>query len=131
MDNPDDLYYTREHLWVRIAGDRGTIGVTDYAQQEMGEILFVDLPEKGATLEQDEVLGTLESAKTVGELYSPLSGEVSSRNEDLEDESSLINDDPYGKGWLIHLVVGEPKELEELMNANDYEEYLEKQESKK
>jgi glycine cleavage system H protein len=130
MDNPDDLYYTRDHLWVRITGDRGTIGITDHAQQEMGEILFVDLPEKGASLEQDEVLGTLESAKTVAELYTPISGEVSGVNEDLEDEPSVVNDDPYGKGWLMHLIVGDPKELEELLNASDYEEYLEKNETK-
>jgi len=127
MEYPDDLYYTKDHLWIRVAGDRATIGITDFAQQELGEILFVDLPEKGASLDQSEVLGSLESAKTVAELFTPVSGEVTSVNEDLEDEPSLINDDPYGKGWLMHLLMGDGKELEDLMNASEYEEYLEKE----
>ena len=126
MEYPDDLYYTQDHIWVRMVGDRGTIGVTDYAQQEMGEILYVDLPEKGAIIEQEEIFGTLESAKTVAELYSPISGEVTRTNGDLEDEPSLINDDPYGKGWLINLVVGDLKDLSNLMSAAEYEELMEK-----
>jgi glycine cleavage system H protein len=128
MEYPDDLYYTRDHLWIRVVGDRGTIGITDFAQQELGEILFVDLPEKGATFDQSEVFGSLESAKTVAELYTPVSGEVTAVNEDLEDEPSLINDDPYGKGWLISLILGDVKELEDLLTASDYEEYVEKEE---
>ncbi len=128
MEFPDDLYYTKDHLWIRAVGDRATIGVTDFAQQELGEILFVDLPEKGASLDQSEVFGSLESTKTVAELFTPVSGEVTTVNEDLEDEPSMINDDPYGKGWLIHLLMGDSRELEDLMNAAEYEEYLDKEE---
>ena len=128
MEYPDDLYYTTDHLWIRLAGDRGTIGITDFAQQELGELLYVDLPEKGASLDESEVFGSLESAKTVVELFTPVSGEVTGTNEDLEDEPSLVNDDPYGKGWLMHLLVGDVKEIEDLMSAADYEEYLEKEE---
>lgn len=126
MEYPDDLYYTQDHIWVRLVGDRGIIGITDYAQQEMGEILYVDLPEKGAVIEPEEIFGTLESAKTVAELFSPVGGEINRINEDLEDEPSLINDDPYGKGWLINLVIGDMKELDNLLNGAEYEEMLEK-----
>lgn len=126
MEYPDDLYYTREHSWVKIAGNRGTIGITDYAQHEMGEILFVDLPEEGAQIEQLGSFGTLESSKTVAELYSPVSGGVISVNKDLEDEPSLINDDPYGNGWLVDVEVDDLGELEELLSAAEYEEFLEK-----
>lgn len=128
MEFPDDLYYTKDHLWIRAVGDRATIGITDFAQQELGEILFVDLPEKGASLDQSEVFGSLESTKTVAELFTPVSGEVTTVNEDLEDEPSMINDDPYGKGWLINLLMGDSRELEDLMSAAEYEEYLDKEE---
>ncbi len=125
MDNPDDLFYTREHVWIRVQGNRGTIGVTDFAQREMGEILFVDLPEEGSPLEKEDVFGSLESSKTVGELHSPVSGEVVSVNKDLEEEPSLVNDDPYGRGWLAAIELDDPAELEGLLNAADYEDFLE------
>ncbi len=125
MDNPDDLYYNREHVWIRLQGNRGTIGVTDFAQREMGEILFVDLPEEGSPVDKDDVFGSLESSKTVGELHSPVSGEIVSINKDLEEEPSLVNDDPYGKGWLAVIELDDPAELEGLLNAADYEEFLE------
>ncbi len=125
MDNPDDLFYTREHVWIRVQGNRGTVGVTDFAQREMGEILFVDLPEEGSPLEKEDVFGSLESSKTVGELHSPVSGEVVSVNKDLEEEPSLVNDDPYGKGWLAAIELDDPAELEGLLNAADYEDFLE------
>jgi glycine cleavage system H protein len=125
MEYPDDLYYNREHIWVRVQGNRGTVGVTDFAQREMGELLFVDLPEEGAQVEKDDVFGTIESSKTVAELHSPLSGGVLSINKDLEEEPSLVNDDPYGSGWLVVIEVEDPKELEDLLNAADYEDFLE------
>jgi len=128
MEYPDDLYYNREHLWVRLQGNRGTLGITDYAQHEMGEILFVDLPEEGSTVDKDDVFGTLESSKTVVELHSPVSGEIISINKDLEEEPSLINDDPYGNGWLVQVEVDDPTELEDMINAADYEEFLEQKE---
>ena len=128
MECPDDLYYNREHIWVRIQGTRGTVGVTDFAQREMGEILFVDFPEEGSQVEKDDVFGSLESSKTVAELRSPLSGEIVSINKDLEEEPSLVNDDPYGNGWLLVVEIDDPGELEDMLNAADYEDFLEQKE---
>ncbi|HXZ35633.1 MAG TPA: glycine cleavage system protein GcvH [Thermodesulfobacteriota bacterium] len=125
MDYPDDLYYNRDHLWVRVQGNRGTVGVTDHAQREMGEILFVDLPEESSQVEKNDNFGSLESSKTVAELRCPLSGEIISINKDLEEEPSLVNDDPYGNGWLVVLEMDDPGELEDMLNAADYEELLE------
>ena len=125
MEYPDDLYYNRDHLWVRVQGSRGTVGVTDYAQRETGEILFVDLPEEGSQVDKNDSFGSLESSKTVAEVRSPLSGEIVSINKDLEEEPSLVNDDPYGNGWLMVVEVDDPGELEDMLNAADYEELLE------
>ncbi|MBM4330994.1 MAG: glycine cleavage system protein GcvH [Deltaproteobacteria bacterium] len=126
MEYPKDLYYTQDHTWVRVSGSRGTIGATDFAQQEMGEILFVELPDEGFQVEQGDVFGTLESSKTIAELFSPVGGEVVSVNKDLEEEPSLVNDDPYGKGWLAVLEIDDPEELENLLSSAEYEEFLEK-----
>ena len=128
MEYPEDLYYSQEHNWVRLTGNRGTVGITDFAQQEMGEILYTELPDEGSQTEQGDISGTLESSKTVAELFSPVSGEVISINKDLEEEPSLINDDPYGKGWLMVLELDDPSELQELFSAVEYEDFLEKQE---
>jgi glycine cleavage system H protein len=106
-------------------GNRGTVGVTDHAQREMGEILFVDLPEEGSQVDKNDSFGSLESSKTVAEVRSPLSGEIVSINKDLEEEPSLVNDDPYGNGWLMVVEVDDPGELEDMLNAADYEELLE------
>ncbi len=125
MEYPDDLYYNRVHIWIRVQGSQGTIGVTDFAQREMGEILFVDLPEEGSPIDKDDVFGTLESSKTVAELHCPISGELVSINKDLEEEPSLVNDDPYGKGWLVVVELDDPNELEDMLNAADYEDFLE------
>ncbi len=125
MEYPDDLYYNRDHLWVRVQGNRGTVGVTDYAQREIGEVLFVDLPEEGAQVEKNDTFGSLESSKTVAELHCPISGEIVSINKDLEEEPSLVNDDPYGNGWLVMVEFDDPNELEDMINAADYEEFLE------
>jgi len=126
MEYPEDLYYSQDHTWVRIIGNRGTVGITNFAQQEMGEIIYTELPDEGAQVEQGDVFGTLESSKTVAELISPVSGEVISSNKDLEEEPSLINDDPYGKGWLLVLELDDPNELQELYNSVEYEDFLEK-----
>ena len=128
MEIPEDLYYTREHVWLRVTGNRGKIGITDYAQLEMGEIVFLNLPEENAPIEQDEVFGTLESSKTVADLYAPVSGEIVSVNKDLEEEPSLINDDPYGNGWLVTLEIDDPSQLEDLLEASEYEVLLQKKE---
>jgi glycine cleavage system H protein len=126
MEYPEDLYYSQEHTWVRVTGNRGTIGITNFAQQEMGEILYTELPNEGSQVEQGDIFGTLESSKTVAELFSPVSGEVISINKDLEEEPSLVNDDPYGKGWLMLLELDDPNELQDLSNAVEYEDFLEK-----
>ncbi len=126
LEYPDDLYYSKEHLWVRVTGNRGMVGITDFAQQEMGEIIYVELPSEGSPIEQNEVFGSLESSKTVAELYSPVSGEIVAINKDLDEEPSMINDDPYGKGWLISIELDDPNELEELLSASEYEDFLEK-----
>lgn len=128
MEYPEDLYYSQEHNWVRLTGNRGTVGITDFAQQEMGEILYTELPDEGSQIEQGDIFGTLESSKTVAELFSPVSGEVISINKDLEEEPSLVNDDPYGKGWLMVLELDDPSDLQELFSAVEYEDFLEKQE---
>ncbi len=128
MEYPDDLYYNRAHIWVRVQGSRGTVGVTDFAQREMGEILFADFPEEGSPIEKNDVLGTLESSKTVAELHSPIGGEIVSVNKDLEEEPSLVNDDPYGNGWLLVIEIDDPTELEDMLNAADYEDFLEQKE---
>ena len=126
MEYPEDLYYSQEHTWVRVTGNRGTIGITNFAQQEMGEILYTELPNEGSQVEQGDIFGTLESSKTVAELFSPVSGEVISINKDLEEEPSIINDDPYGKGWLMVLELDDPNELQDLSNSVEYEDFLEK-----
>jgi glycine cleavage system H protein len=131
MDNPEDLYYSREHVWVRMTGNRAAIGITDHAQQEMGEILFAELPDEGTQVEQNDSIGTLESSKTVAEIYAPVSGEVISVNKDLEEEPALVNDDPYGNGWLLAIDIDDPKELEDLLKASEYDEFLEKGEGEK
>lgn len=128
MEYPEDLYYSQEHNWVRLTGNRGTVGITDFAQQEMGEILYTELPDEGSQIGQGDIFGTLESSKTVAELFSPVSGEVISINKDLEEEPSLVNDDPYGKGWLMVLELDDPSDLQELFSAVEYEDFLEKQE---
>jgi len=131
MEYPDDLYYSKEHTWVRLTGGRAVIGITDHAQKELGEIVFVDLPEEGVQIEKAEVFGSLESSKTVAELPAPISGEVVNANRELDEEPTLINDDPYGNGWLITMEIDDPDEVEGLLNSVEYENFLEKREPKK
>jgi glycine cleavage system H protein len=128
MEFPDDLYYSKEHVWLRVIGGRGKIGITDYAQQELGEIVFLGLPDENSLVEQGDVFGTLESSKTVADLYAPVSGEIVVANRDLEEEPTLINDDPYGNGWLVTMEIDEPSQLDDLLSAADYEKFLEVQE---
>jgi glycine cleavage system H protein len=125
MEYPDDLYYSKEHVWLRVIGGRGKIGITDYAQQELGEIIFLSLPEENSLIEQGDVFGTVESSKTVADLYAPVSGEIVSVNKDLEEEPTLINDDPYGNGWLVTVEIDEPSQVDDLLNSADYERLLE------
>jgi glycine cleavage system H protein len=123
---PEELQYTKSHEWVRTEGDTATIGITDYAQEELGDIVFVELPEEGATFHAGDSFGTLESVKAVSDLYSPVGGEVAEVNEALNDSPEKINEDPYGDGWIVKLRVSDEGDL---LSASDYEQLLEEEES--
>lgn len=125
MDFPEELKYSKEHCWVRVEGHRAVIGITDYAQHELGIISALELPEVGDDLEQDDSFGSVEARKTVAEIYAPISGPVLEVNKDLPEAPALINDDPYDDGWLVMVEVVTPEELNSLMNADDYREYVE------
>jgi glycine cleavage system H protein len=121
---PSDYLYSRDHEWVRVEGDTCVLGITQYAQEELGEIVFVELPEVGDSFSATDEVGTIESVKAVAEVYTPVAGEVVDVNSALEDEPELVNDDPHGDGWLIKLKVSDKGDLSELMNAEQYEEYI-------
>lgn len=123
MSIPNDLKYTAEHEWVRDNGDgTATVGVTDFAQGELGDIVFVELEEVGFECEKDQEFGTVEAVKTVSDLFAPVSGEIVEINEQLEDEPELVNDDPYGDGWMVKIEMNDNSELDELMTASEYGE---------
>src|SRR6056297_197118 len=125
MSYPTDLKYTKEHEWIRDNGDgTATVGITDFAQGELGDIVFVELEEAGFEFDKDESFGTVEAVKTVSELFAPVSGEITEINEKLEDEPELVNDDPYGDGWMIKLKIGDKAEMEDLMSPEEYEEII-------
>jgi len=117
---PKQLRYTKEHEWVSVSGDTATIGITDYAQGELGDIIFLELPELGETFAKGEPFGTIEAVKTVEEIYAPIGGELIAINERLADEPELVNDSPFGDGWLIKLRMKDPAELTQLMDAAAY-----------
>ena len=121
MEIPEALQYTSEHEWIAIEEDIATIGITDYAQGELGDIVFVELPNKGDSTNQAEAFGTIEAVKAVSELYAPLSGEIKDVNSILEEQPELINSDPYGEGWIIKLKLSDESELEKLLSAEDYQ----------
>ena len=121
---PDDLLYSREHVWVRVEGDLATIGITDHAQEKLGEILSVDLPEVDSYVERDEPFGSIESAKAVIELISPVSGVVISVNEEVTDEIGVINSDPHDTGWMIIVDLEDPEELDDLLDVRGYQEFV-------
>ncbi len=120
MDFPEELKYSKEHIWVRVEGSKAVIGITDYAQQELGAVTAVELPEAGDELEQEDSFGSIEARKTVAELYAPLSGTVLEVNEELEGSPELINEDPYDSGWIAVITVSDPEELNLLLSAEDY-----------
>lgn len=122
MNLPTDLKYTKDHEWIRIEGDIATVGVTDFAQGELGDIVYVDVDTEDDTLDIEEVFGTVEAVKTVSDLFMPLSGEVVEFNEQLEDEPELVNTDPYGDGWMIKIKFSNPEELEDLLDAEAYKQ---------
>ncbi|ACN99156.1 glycine cleavage system protein GcvH [Sulfurihydrogenibium azorense] len=122
---PEGLYYTKEHIWVRIENDVATIGITDYGQHQLGDVVFVDLPELGREVESGEVIASVESVKAVSEIYSPVTGKIIAINEDLANDPSVINSDPYGDGWIADIQMKDLSEVEDLMTAEDYKAYLE------
>jgi glycine cleavage system H protein len=124
----EDLLFSREHVWVRVDGVMATIGITDYAQEVLGEILSVDLPSMDGYVEQDEPFGTIEAKKTTAELISPVSGDVISVNEDLSDDVGIVNSDPYNTGWMIVVAMSDTSELDELLDADEYGDFVEEEE---
>jgi len=128
--NPDDIKYHREHTWVRTEGKQATIGITDYAQQQMGDIVYVDLPETETEIDADSELSEIESTKATSPVVSPVSGTVVEVNEDLADSPEIINEDPYGNGWLAVLDMSDPSELNDLMTKSEYEKFLKEEEEK-
>jgi len=120
MDFPDELKYSKEHLWVRVEGQKGVIGITEFAQEELGIIRSIELPEPGDELEQDDSFGAIEARKTVAELYAPFSGEVLEVNEELGGSPELLNDDPYDSGWIAVVEIADKDELTSLLSADDY-----------
>jgi glycine cleavage system H protein len=120
-----DLKYTNDHEWVRIEGDVAIVGITDFAQGELGDIVYVEVETVDETLEREEVFGTVEAVKTVSDLFAPLSGEIIEFNESLEDEPEKVNSDPYGEGWMVKIRFNEPSQLDDLLSAEEYTEIVE------
>ena len=121
MNVPANLKYTKEHEWIRLEGEIAFVGITDYAQSELGEIVFIEVETVGETLNEGEVFGTVEAVKTVSDLYLPVDGEILEFNEELESNPELVNDDPYGKGWMIKVGVVDNKQIDALLSAVEYE----------
>ena len=124
MNVPENLKYTKDHEWVRVEGDSVVVGVTDFAQKELGDIVYVDVDTEGDTMEKEEVFGSVEAVKTVSDLMMPVSGEIVAFNEVLEDEPELVNSDSYGDGWMIKVLVSDFTELDSLLSADQYKELV-------
>ena len=122
---PEDFYYTKDHEWVKVEGDVALVGITDFAQKQLGDVVYVELPEVGTELEFHQSLGVIESVKAVSDMYSPIAGKVMAVNEGLNDAPEQLNEDPHGKGWIVRLKVKAATELEKLMSIDDYEKFLE------
>ena len=127
MEVPENLLYTQEHEWVRVEGNKVVVGITQFAQEQLGDIVFVELPEVGTLIEQESPFGVVESVKTVSDLYAPVSGTVKAANKDLEAHPEQVNNEPYGTGWIIEVEVSDEKELEKLMSPDDYIEQCSKE----
>jgi glycine cleavage system H protein len=125
MELPEDLKYTREHEWVSVEGTTATIGITDHAQEQLGDVVFVELPSVGDRVEKSDAFGVVESTKAVSDVYAPLSGEVTEVNDDLPDNPELINEDPYGDGWMVKVAIGDKTDLDDLMTADEYRQFIE------
>jgi glycine cleavage system H protein len=124
MNIPSDLLYTKDHEWLRVEGEFGYIGITDFAQSELGDIVFVEIETKGETLAKEEVFGTIEAVKTVSDMFMPVSGEILEVNPALEESPDVVNKDPYGKGWMVKIKINNPDETKMLLDAEKYKEIL-------
>lgn len=125
MDFPDELRYSKEHIWIRIENNSAVIGITDFAQEELGTISGLELPDEGDEIEQDDSIGSIEAHKTVASIYAPFSGVVRSVNHEAMDNPELLNDDPYDGAWLLEVSLDDPEELKNLLSADDYADYIE------
>lgn len=126
---PEEFQYTKDHEWIRVDGDTGTIGITDHAQKELGDIVYVELPNSGDQVTATETFGTVESVKAVSEIFSPVTGEVTAVNSKLRDHPELLNSDPHAGAWLIRVQLADPKEVTKLMSSEEYEAYIREAES--
>jgi glycine cleavage system H protein len=124
MSIPAELKYTKDHEWVRVEGNVATVGVTAFAQGELGDIVYVEVETEGETLEKEEIFGTVEAVKTVSDLYMPISGKIIEFNSNLEATPELVNSDPYGEGWMVKIELSNDSEIDELMNSDDYEAHI-------
>jgi glycine cleavage system H protein len=121
---PENLYYSRDHEWIRIEGDTGTLGITQFAAQELGEIVYVELPTEGQSFEKGEPFGSVESVKAVSEIFMPVSGTIEKVNDTLETSPELVNDDPHGEGWMVTIKITRSSEIGDLLSSSEYEDYL-------
>lgn len=127
MEFPQDLKYTKEHEWVKVEGDSVTIGITDYAQDSLGDVVYVELPQEGGSVTKNEPFGVVESVKAVSDLYSPVSGNVMEVNDAIIDSPEAVNDDPYGDAWMIKVELSSADELDDLLSADDYQSFIEEE----
>lgn len=130
MEFPDDLKYSKEHEWVLVEGGVATIGITDYAQEQLGDIVFVELPAIGDKVSKEDAFGVVESVKSVNDVYAPISGKVLEVNDDLPENPEMVNDDPYGDGWMIKIELTDAEELDDLMSAEEYKDYVAEEQEK-
>lgn len=124
MNIPADLKYSKDHEWVKVEGDVATVGITDFAQGELGDIVFIDIDQEGETLDAEEVFGSVEAVKTVSDLFMPIGGEVAEVNELLADEPEKVNSDPYGEGWMVKIKISDASEVDGLMSADEYKDHI-------
>ena len=124
MNIPVELKYTKDHEWVRIEGDEAVIGITDFAQSELGDIVFIEVETEGESIESEEIFGSVEAVKTVSDLFMPLTGEVLSFNSELEDAPEVVNSDPYGEGWMIRVKISDKSEIDTLLSAEQYKDLI-------
>lgn len=126
---PENLHYSKDHEWIRVEGDVGTIGITDHAQNSLGDVVYVELPKAGESFEAHDPFGSVESVKAVSEIFTPVGGEITEVNESLQDEPEKVNSDPYGEGWMIRIRMKNPGEVDSLLNAAEYEDFTKAEET--